>query len=181
MQKRLQPARAASIVSQIAGALDEAHRHGLVHRDVKPGNVLLSSRSGAEHAFLTDFGITRRADEKPLTRTGVALGSIDYMAPEQAHRGEVDAPTDIYSLGCLLFEMLTGGSSWNANGVLEKLWAPLHDHPARLPRREISPGLQDVLDPALAKGPRDRQQSAAAHFFMPDWIFHGTTSQPSHG
>ena len=160
-EKRLQPARAASIVSQIAGALDEAHRHGLVHRDVKPGNVLLSSRSGAEHAFLTDFGITRRADEKPLTRTGVALGSVDYMAPEQAHGGEVDARTDIYSLGCVLFEMLTGRVVFERDGDLEKLWAHVHDRPPRLPQREMPPGLQDVLDRALAKDPRDRQQSAA--------------------
>jgi DNA-binding NarL/FixJ family response regulator len=159
--KRLEAARAASIATQVAGALEEAHRHGLVHRDVKPGNVLISSRSDREHVFLTDFGITRRADEEPLTRTGVALGSVDYMAPEQAHGGEVDARTDIYSLGCVLYEMLAGRVVFERDGDLEKLWAHVHDRPPRLPRREMPPGVQDVLDRALAKDPRDRQQSAA--------------------
>jgi CheY-like chemotaxis protein len=159
-EKRLEPARAAAIATQIAGALEEAHRHGLVHRDVKPGNVLIWSRSGEEHAFLTDFGITRRADEEPLTRTGVALGSVDYMAPEQAHGGEVDARTDIYSLGCVLYEMLTGRAVFERDGDLEKLWAHVHDQPPRLPQGATSPGLQAVLDRALAKDPRDRQRSA---------------------
>lgn len=160
-ERRLAPARAGSITTQIAGALAEAHRHGLVHRDVKPGNVLISSRSGGEHAFLTDFGITRQADQEPLTRTGAALGSVDYMAPEQAHGAEVDARTDIYSLGCVLYEMLTGRVVFERDGDLEKLWAHVHDPPPRLPGAEIPPGLQDVLDRALAKDPRERQQSAA--------------------
>jgi DNA-binding NarL/FixJ family response regulator len=161
-EQRLEPARAVSITVQIAGALEEAHRHDLVHRDVKPGNVLLSTgHPDHEHAFLTDFGITRRGDEEPLTRTGVALGSVDYMAPEQAHGADVDARTDIYSLGCVLYEMLTGRVVFERDGDLEKLWAHVHDRPPRLPQRDIPPGLQDVLDRALAKVPRDRQQSAA--------------------
>jgi DNA-binding NarL/FixJ family response regulator len=160
-ETRLGPARAASIAAQVAGALEEAHRHGLVHRDVKPGNVLISSRSGSEHAFLTDFGITRQANQEPLTRTGAALGSVDYMAPEQAHGAEVDARTDIYSLGCVLYEMLTGRVVFERDGDLEKLWAHVHDPPPRLPGAEIPPRLQDVLDRALAKDPRVRQQSAA--------------------
>ncbi len=160
VEKRLEPARAGSIVDQIAGALDEAHRLGLVHRDVKPGNVLISNRSGHEHAFLTDFGITRRADQEPLTRTGVALGSVDYIAPEQAHGGDVDARADIYSLGCVLYEMIAGRVVFSRDGDLEKLWAHVHDPPPRLPTGKTPPRLQDVLDRALAKDPRDRQQSA---------------------
>jgi DNA-binding NarL/FixJ family response regulator len=160
-QHRLEPAGAAGVAIQIAGALEEAHRHGLVHRDVKPGNVLTSTRSGELRAFLTDFGITRRAEEEPLTRTGVALGSVDYMAPEQAHGGEVDARTDIYSLGCVLYEMITGRVVFERDGDLEKMWAHVHDRPPRLPERGMPAGLQTVLDRALAKDPRDRQQSAA--------------------
>jgi serine/threonine protein kinase len=159
-ETRLAPARAASLVAQIAGALDEAHRLGLVHRDVKPGNVLIAERSGREHAYLTDFGITRHADDEPLTRTGVALGSVDYMAPEQAHGTAVDARADIYSLGCVFYEMLTGAVVFDRDGDLDKLWAHVHDPPPRLPARELPPGLQDVLDRALAKQPQDRQQSA---------------------
>lgn len=84
------------------------------------------------------------------------------MAPEQAHGGEVDARTDIYSLGCVLYEMLTGRVVFERDGDLEKLWAHVHDRPPGLPQHEMPPGLQDVIDRALAKDPRDRQPSAAA-------------------
>jgi DNA-binding NarL/FixJ family response regulator len=159
---RLDPARAASILGQVAGALDEAHALGLVHRDVKPGNVLLTQRSGHDHAYLTDFGITLRAGDEHLTRTGVALGSVDYIAPEQAHGADVDARADIYSLACILFQMLTGSVVFDRENDLEKLWAHVHDPPRRLMALDpdLPPDLQDVLDRALAKNPRDRQRSA---------------------
>jgi len=162
-EHRLDPARAVSIVSQIAGALDEAHALGLVHRDVKPANVLLTERSRHDHAYLTDFGITRRADDEHLTRTGVALGSVDCIAPEQAHGTDVDARADIYSLGCVLFQMLTGRVVFDRETDLEKLWAHVHDPPRRLAtlNRDLPPGLQDVLDRALAKNPDDRHPSAS--------------------
>ena len=161
-ENRLDPARAVSILGQIAGALDEAHALGLVHRDVKPANVLLAQRSGRDHTYLTDFGITRRAGDEHLTRTGVTLGSVDYIAPEQAHGADVDARADIYSLACILFQMLTGSVVFDREGDLEKLWAHVHDPPRRLValNPELPPGLQDVLDRALAKNPGDRQQSA---------------------
>ena len=161
-ESRLDPARAVSIVGQIAGALDEAHALGLVHRDVKPANVLLAERSGRDHAYLTDFGITRRAGDDHLTRTGVALGSVDYIAPEQAHGANVDARADTYSLACILFQMLTGSVLFDRDGDLEKLWAHVHDRPPRLLslNPELPPGLQDVLDRALAKNPGDRHASA---------------------
>ena len=157
-ENRLDPARAVAIAAQLAGALDEAHALGLVHRDV----VLLAQRSGHDHAYLTDFGITRRAGDEHLTRTGVALGSVDYIAPEQARGADVDARADIYSLACVLFQMLTGSVVFDRDNDLEKLWAHVHDPPRRLValNPELSPGLQDVLDRALAKHPGDRQQSA---------------------
>ena len=161
-ESRLDSTRAVSIAGQIGGALDEAHALGLVHRDVKPANVLLAERAGRDHAFLTDFGITRRVDDEHLTRTGVALGSVDYMAPEQAHGADVDARADIYALACVLFQMLTGSVVFDRDTDLEKLWAHVHDPPSRL--RTLNPdlpgGLQDVLDRGLAKDPGDRQQSA---------------------
>ena len=161
-EHRVDPGRAISIVGQIAGALDEAHAIGLVHRDVKPGNVLLAQHSGDDHAYLTDFGITRRADDEPVTRTGVALGSADYMAPEQAHGADIDARADIYSLACVLYQMLTGSLVFDRDNDLEKLWAHVHDRPRRLAalNPELPPGFQDVLDRGLAKDPGDRQQSA---------------------
>jgi serine/threonine protein kinase len=92
----------------------------------------------------------------------VALGSVDYIAPEQAHGAEVDARADIYSLGCILFQMLTGSVVFDRENDIEKLWAHVHDPPRRLValHPDLPAGLQDVLDRALAKNPRDRQQSA---------------------
>jgi serine/threonine protein kinase len=159
---RLEPCRAISIVADVASALDEAHGLGLVHRDVKPENVLVARRSGREHAFLTDFGITKRTADEPLTRTGVAIGTVDYTAPEQARGTEVDARADVYSLGCLLFRMLTGRVPFPDGTELDKLFAHVHKPPPELlaiapdlPRR-----LQDVLEGALAKDPGDRPSSA---------------------
>ena len=158
----LEPTRAVSIVCQIAGALDAAHARGLVHRDVKPENILLATVSGREHAYLTDFGIARHALEEHLTGTGVALGTVDYVAPEQARGAEVDGRADVYSLGCVLFQMLTGAVPFDRDNALEKLWAHVHDPPPKLLRvnSRLPSGLEQVLDRALAKDPEDRQQSA---------------------
>lgn len=158
----LAPARAVSILAQIADALDAAHAHGLVHRDVKPENILLATVAGHEHAYLSDFGIARHAVEEHLTGTGVALGTVDYVAPEQARGVEVDGRADVYSLGCVLFQMLTGAVPFDRDNALEKLWAHVHDPPPKL--LSVTPslpaGLEPVLDRALAKDPADRQQSA---------------------
>jgi serine/threonine-protein kinase len=162
-EQRLEPTGAVAILDQIAGALDQAHALGVVHRDVKPANVLLAQRADHDFAYLTDFGITRRADDEHLTRTGVAHGSVDYIAPERARGADVDGRADVYSLGCVLFHMLTGRVVFDRDNDLEKLWAHVHDPPARL--RALNPdlptGLQDVLERALAKDPRGRQQTAA--------------------
>jgi len=161
-QGRLEPPRAVALLAQIAGALDEAHRLGLVHRDVKPANVLIATRRGAEHGFLTDFGVTKRTVEQSLTRTVLPLGTVDYIAPEQAAGAEVDARADIYSLGCVLFEALTGEVLFERDSDVDKLWAHVHEPPPTL--RSVIPelpvGLQNVLVRALAKDPEERQQSA---------------------
>ncbi len=159
---RLEPSRAVAILTQIASALDEAHRLGLVHRDVKPANVLISRRAGGDHGFLTDFGVTKRAVDQSLTQTAVPLGTVDYMAPEQAEGGDVDARADIYSLGCVFFQTLTGGVLFDRDSDLDKRWAHVHEPPPTL--RSVAPdlprGLQDVLARALAKDPDKRHQSA---------------------
>lgn len=158
----LEPRRAISIVAQIASALDEAHRLGLIHRDVKPANVLIEKRFGRELAFLSDFGVTTSAARKAETRTGVPLGTVDYMAPEQAEGGDVDARADVYSLGCVLFQALTGEIPFDRDSDLRKLWAHAHDPPPKLlsVSPELPRGLEEVLDRALAKEPSARQQSA---------------------
>src|SRR5215211_6434322 len=105
-QGRLRPYRALDVCRQIAAALDAAHAEGLIHRDIKPANVLIEGRT----AFLTDFGLTKRMDgtQTNLTKAGDVVGTIHYVAPEQIEGGRVDARTDIYSLGCLVYHCLTG-------------------------------------------------------------------------
>jgi serine/threonine-protein kinase len=98
----LEPNRAAAILAQLGSALDAAHEKGLVHRDVKPGNVLLSVRDGEEHAYLTDFGVAKKFDTVTgigdLTKQGAVVGTVDYMSPEQINGRHIDARTDIYAL-----------------------------------------------------------------------------------
>jgi serine/threonine protein kinase len=101
----LPPGRAVKIVEQVASALDTAHRVGLVHRDVKPSNILITDR---DFAHLIDFGIARTADETALTNTGATVGTFAYMAPERFSSGDIDTRSDVYALACVLFEALTG-------------------------------------------------------------------------
>jgi len=162
---RLEPRRAATIVDEVAGALDEAHRRGLVHRDVKPANVLIASHEGVERAYLTDFGVCRqRAVGSELTGTGLAIGSADYMAPEQAQGADVDARADIYSLGCVLFQTLTGTVPYDRDSDLDKLWAHAHEAPPALrdTRPDLPAELGDVLARSMAKDPSERQPTAGA-------------------
>jgi DNA-binding NarL/FixJ family response regulator len=162
-EHRLDAPRAVEILAQVADALAEAHRHGLVHRDVKPANVLLTHRDGSEHAFLTDFGITKeRTAGDSLTKTGFAVGTADYMAPEQAQGAEVDGRADIYALGCILYRALTGSVVYDKESDVEKMWAHIHEPPPALlaVRPDLPPSLGDAVERALAKAPADRQQTA---------------------
>ena len=98
-----------ALIAQVGNGLDAIHAAGLVHRDVKPANVLLSGEEGAEHAYITDFGVARNvATQSGLTQTGRFVGTLDYVAPEQISGGAIDARVDVYALGCLLFKLLTG-------------------------------------------------------------------------
>jgi ketosteroid isomerase-like protein len=152
---RLEPIRAARIIDQVGGALDAAHAAGLVHRDVKPANVLLSG----EHAYLADFGLTRLAGSNDtMTTAGHFLGTVDYMAPEQFQNGEVDARTDVYALGCVLYAAMTGGPPFPRDTVPQTILAHLNDEapkPTGVPK-----ALHRVLARALAKAPEDRYPSA---------------------
>ena len=160
---RLEPRRAVAIIAQVADALGAAHGRGLVHRDVKPANVLIATRAGHEHAFLTDFGITMdRAAGTDLTNTGFAVGTADYMSPEQARGSSIDARADVYALGCVLYRALTGAVVYDKDSDVEKMWAHIHEPPPDLLgiRPELPPSLGDAVERALAKLPGDRQQTA---------------------
>ncbi len=147
--------RAAAIVHQVAGALDAAHAGGLVHRDVKPANVLLSG----EHAYLADFGLTRFANAKTnVTTGGHFLGTVDYMAPEQFKPGPSDARADVYALGCVLYAAVTGRPPFIRETVPQTMLAHLHEPPPQA--SGASPELNRVITRALAKDPADRYPSA---------------------
>jgi predicted Ser/Thr protein kinase len=155
--------RAAGIVDQVAGALDEAHARGLVHRDVKPGNILIGTQGGREHAYLTDFGLTKQAEgASALTKTGAWVGTIDYVAPEQIEGRRLDARADVYSLGCVLHETVTGRVPFEKDSDMAKMFAHVNEAPTRpsLFVPELAPELDEVVERALAKDPDDRYQSA---------------------
>ncbi len=159
----LPPARAAAIVDGAGRALDAAHAHGLVHRDVKPANILLAAVGGHDHVYLTDFGLSRHIQSTSgPTRTGAFLGTIDYVAPEQARGERVDARADIYSLGCVLFTALTGSVPFDADSDLAKLYArDRSPAPSVLERApDLPPAIDAVVARAMAKTPRERYRSA---------------------
>jgi YVTN family beta-propeller protein len=162
----LAPEQALDIVRQVAGALDAAHASGLVHRDVKPANILLAVNDGeVAQAYLADFGLTRRiGGARGLTGSGQVLGTIDYVAPEQVEGGQVDGRADQYSLGCVLFECLTGVVPFRRDSELAVLWAHVHDPSPQLReyRPDLPAGLDEVIGRALTKAPGDRYPSCAA-------------------
>ena len=153
---RLDPERAAHIVAQVGGALDAAHAHGLVHRDVKPANVLLGNE---DHAYLTDFGLTKReaSTGAGLSRAGGWVGTLGFVAPEQIRGERVDARTDVYALGCVLVHALTGGAPYIRDSDEATLWAHLNDPP---PVDRVPQEFAGVVERALSKDPADRFPSA---------------------
>ncbi|MGN6814497.1 MAG: serine/threonine-protein kinase [Solirubrobacterales bacterium] len=160
---RLAPAEAVALITQVGNGLDAIHAAGLVHRDVKPANVLLSGEPSSEHAYITDFGVARNvATESGLTQTGRFVGTLDYVAPEQISGKPIDARVDVYALGCLLFKLLTGEVPFPREGEAARLYAHLNDPPpaASLYVPEVSMALDDVVIRAMSKAPDDRYPSA---------------------
>jgi len=153
--------RAVGIVRQVGAALDAAHERGVVHRDVKPANVLLDA---GDHAYLTDFGLTKRVDSvSGDTRTGGWVGTLGYVAPEQIRGERVDARTDVYALGCVLFHALTGAPPYRRDSDEATMWAHLNDPPPSVAvgaGSELPPAFDAVVARALAKAPADRFPSA---------------------
>jgi YVTN family beta-propeller protein len=158
-ERALDPLRAAGVIAQVASALDAAHERGLVHRDVKPANVLVAARGGGEHVYLTDFGLTKRsASDSRLTAAGEWVGTLDYVAPEQVRGDSIEPRADIYALGCVLYELLTGEVPFPRENELAKLWAHISDEaPSALELApDVPPALAAVAERAMAKDPKDR-------------------------
>lgn len=158
-QGPLHPLRAVAVIAQIAAALDAAHAGGLTHRDVKPENVLLTPE---DFAYLVDFGIARSGTDSGLTTAGSAIGSCAYMAPERFTDGAVGPPTDVYSLACLLYELLTGAPPFPASDVAVLMNAHLSSPPPRpsVARPGISRAFDDVVTWGMAKDPAQRCPTA---------------------
>ncbi len=159
-QEPLAPERASQILDQVGSALDYAHRRGIVHRDLKPPNVLFDD---AGNAFLTDFGIAKILSETTaLTQTGAAMGTPAYMAPEQWQRGAVDSRADLYALGIMLFEMLTGRVPFEADTPYQMMFAHIQEPPPPICslRPDLPSAVEAVIQKALAKDPQRRFQSA---------------------
>ncbi|WP_369243987.1 serine/threonine-protein kinase [Streptomyces sp. R41] len=159
---------AARIGVQVASALDAAHDHGLVHRDVKPGNILVAQGTDSdhpEHVYLTDFGLTKKSlSLTGFTNVGEFVGTLDYVAPEQISGKPVDGRCDVYSLACVVYEMMAGNPPFEREDDMALLWAHQYDRPPALTaqRPDIAADVDAVLAKSLAKSPEDRYDSCLA-------------------
>jgi|tagenome__1003787_1003787.scaffolds.fasta_scaffold20762913_2 serine/threonine protein kinase len=150
---------AVRLLAGAAAGLDALHQAGLVHRDIKPANILLDG----DVPYVSDFGLAKDSQASNLTRPGQALGSLDYMSPEQIRGEDVSPATDIYSLGCVMFEVLTGTPPFGGRPSMRVLFAHLQEAPPDLTeqRSDITPPIARAISRALEKEPGDRPSSAA--------------------
>jgi non-specific serine/threonine protein kinase len=160
---RIDPLVVGGIVGQVAEGLDAAHSRGLVHRDVKPANVLVETHDGERHAYLTDFGLTKRAAQSAaFTKTGIVVGTTDYLAPEQLEGRTIDSRVDVYALGCVLYEALSGQVPFPRDSDAARMWAHVSEPPPSV--LDAAPGvpreLDEVVRRAMAKDPNERFFSA---------------------
>jgi serine/threonine protein kinase len=160
----MEPLRAVELVAQLGHALDAAHARGLAHRDVKPSNALIAMEGVEEHLYLADFGLTERiATAGGVTAGDRLVGTVDYLAPERIAGEPADGRADLYSLGCVLFEVLAGEVPFPRDSEVAAIYAHLEEDPPRVSERR--PGLPVALDAvvarAMAKDPKDRWQSGA--------------------
>lgn len=161
----LPPERALRILGQVASALDRAHRSGLIHRDVKPANILIDEQIADEgdHVYLSDFGVAKHMlSRSGLTSTGQFVGTIDYIAPEQIEGKTIDNTVDVYALGCVLYETLTGISPFERDSNVAMMYAHLLEPPPSLVERrpDFPAAIDGVIATALAKSPDERYRTA---------------------
>ncbi len=156
------PLRAVRIIEQMACALDAAHAQGLVHRDVKPSNALLTTGAGREFVYVIDFGIARDSTAVKLTRTGSVRGALAYMAPEQFTTGTTGPRGDIYSLACVLYECLTGTQAFTGESLEQQIAGHVTENPPHPSehRAGIPAAFDDVIARGMAKKPEDRYPTA---------------------
>jgi serine/threonine protein kinase len=167
---RLPPNRALAIMAQVASALDAAHARGLVHRDVKPANILLAAGpAGSDgHCYLCDFGLMKEVDvqqaRSALTATGQFVGTIPYVAPEQIEGGDIDGRADVYALGCVLFHCLTGSPPFDRLNDVEVVFAHLREPPPAVSSRApgVPPAIDAIVAKAMAKSRGDRWPTCTA-------------------
>ena len=157
----LEPEQALSVIGQAGSALDAAHASGLVHRDVKPANILIAG--DGKHVYLTDFGVAKRLAAPGLTRTGFFVGTVDYCSPEQIEGKTIDARSDIYALGGVLFHCLAGRPPYEKDSDVAVITAHLLDPPPTISSVDanLPPAVDAVIEKAMAKRPDDRYQTAA--------------------
>jgi serine/threonine-protein kinase len=160
----LEANEALPITMKVAQALVKVHENGIIHRDIKPANILVTTEGSVK---LIDFGLAKLADAARITRPGTTVGSLAYMSPEQATGDEIDERTDLWSLGVVLFEMLTGEPPFQGNDNREVLHNILHEEPlsTRVKPEDLTPELDSILRRALAKDRTRRYQSAGELLF----------------
>src|SRR4051812_27666684 len=183
----MQPDRVVNILRQVTGSLEEAHGHGIVHRDLKPDNVVLAERAGQKDwVEVLDFGIAKRSsehdpNEAKLTQQGMVLGTPPYMSPEQFTGQPVDLRSDIYALGVMAYEMLTGRLPWVANTAWE--WASKHmtEAPTPLERQPLGPNVPEPMKAAITRAlsKSKEERFASAKEFFEAFSVSGSTSLPS--
>jgi serine/threonine protein kinase len=158
---RLDVATAVKLLTGPAAGIDALHGSGLVHRDIKPANILLDG----DIAFVSDFGLAKDSQASNLTRPGQALGSLDYMAPEQIRGEDVSAATDLYALGCVFIECLTGTPPFGGRPSMRVLFAHLQEPPPDISelRKDITPATAKAVNRALEKEAEDRPASAGGY------------------